>query len=84
LDSGALGSSLHEKTLTSPLVRPIQAHAADLPYGVYASHFNALAAAAPAPASARSLKMGMKLYIFNLDPAVTIEDVQVLLFLLLV
>ncbi|KAK3126725.1 hypothetical protein QOZ80_7AG0561420 [Eleusine coracana subsp. coracana] len=48
--------------------------AADSPYGIYADHVAALAAAAPV--SARSLETGTKLYISNLDPGVTIEDVQ--------
>ncbi|TVU39910.1 hypothetical protein EJB05_13354 [Eragrostis curvula] len=50
--------------------------AADSPYGIYADHVAALAAAPPPPASARSLETGTKLYISNLDPGVTIEDVQ--------
>jgi THO complex subunit 4 len=67
-----------------PSTRPVQARAADSPYGIYVDHVAALAAAAPVPSSAKSLETGMKLYISNLDPAVTIKDVQVLLSLLLV
>jgi THO complex subunit 4 len=82
---GLRGPSLREKTLTlpAPPAGPVQGRAAGSPYGIYADHVATLAAAVPAPASARSLETGTKLYISNLDPGVTIEDVQVILLFLL-
>jgi THO complex subunit 4 len=54
------------------------------PYGVYSEHVAAMAGVVPRPrpppaaaaAAARSLETGTKLHISNLDPGVTVDDVQ--------
>ncbi|XP_021310072.1 THO complex subunit 4B isoform X2 [Sorghum bicolor] len=63
-----------------PPAAPKARAAADSPYGVYSEHIATIAAVAPPPAAAaataRSLETGTKLHISNLDPGVTVEDVQ--------
>lgn len=53
-----------------------KAAAAASPYGVYSEHVAAMVASAPPPAAPRALETGTKLHISNLDPSVTVDDVQ--------
>lgn len=66
------------RAMPYPPVAPKAAAAADSPYGVYSEHVAAMAASSPPSvlAAPRVLETGTKLHISNLNPSVTVEDVQ--------